>query len=534
MVQNAKSTNLNTYLDVYSFKGKNLHEWYKSKKSWPVNSNEIYEVQEEVRLIYESWINRLPDSISNPLVVLYKLKIKIEHLILMQIAIEKSSKKSILYGDKSLLNIQIYNGSAKKNDLRSFINSGLLANKVDFKTNLKQSLKTFINKIRFFEFNLNFLSKKCNEYYSIINYPHEDLVRYTKINNKKFHFIYPYLFFSKKKTTLNNKDKESFSKLVDKDLKDLMKTKDCSSIKNYIPMITDIIWELIVAADKNINKAEEYFMKNEKKGIVITSLGTIESRLIAMAAKNCDLQVIGSVHGNNTGFSLSKTNIYLEMSLCDKYILQTTGSKKLYEKFIRKNDINVKAILESQEMEKYVVPPITKSNTLDQTKMINVMVLEYPLTEHFYQYKHLFWPLQLRLALDIGNSLKDNRINSIIKLHPDRLEESKNLYSEYYMNVLEEKFEEVFEKADVLIFTHLFSTTFSLALATNKPIVVFSTYLDNLEPEVISLLSGRCIVIKSKISSEGNLQFSKKEILEKCIKAQKYDISYDIIKELMS
>ena len=114
MVQNAKSTNLNTYLDVYSFKGKNLHEWYKSKKSWPVNSNEIYEVQEEVRLIYESWINRLPDSISNPLVVLYKLKIKIEHLILMQIAIEKSSKKSILYGDKSLLNIQIYNGSAKK------------------------------------------------------------------------------------------------------------------------------------------------------------------------------------------------------------------------------------------------------------------------------------------------------------------------------------------------------------------------------------------------------------------------------------
>ena len=522
-----------THLDVYSFKEKGLLKWYKSKNSWPVDSHQIQKVQEEVRLIYESWIKKLPDSISNPLIVLYKLKIKIEHLILMQIAIEKSSKKSIIYSNKSLLSILINEGSAKKEDLSSFINKGLHA-KVNSKTIVKQSLKTFINKIRFFEFNFNLSSNKSNEYYSIINYPHENLIQYAKKNNKLFHFIYPYLLFSKKKTTLNSKDKNSFSKLVGKDLKDLVKTKNCSSINNYIPIIIDIIWELILAADQNIKQVEEYFSRNVKKEILITSIGTLESRLIAMGAKNCNLPVIGAVHGNNTGFSLSKTNIYLEMSLCKKYILQTRGSKKLYERFIKKNKIKIETYLESQEIKKYVVPLPKNKPRLSDTALINVMVLEYPLTEHFYQYKYLFWPLQLRLALDIGNSLKHKRINSIIKLHPDRLKESRSLYSPYYTQVWEQKFEMVFDKADVLIFTHLFSTTFSLALASNKSIIIFSLYLEDLESEVVSLLSKRCIVIQSRLNSDGNLQFSQNELLEKCIKAHEYDVSYDVIKKLMS
>ena len=59
MVQNAKSTNLNTYLDVYSFKGKNLHEWYKSKKSWPVNSNAS--TREKAEEISKSRIPNFPN-----------------------------------------------------------------------------------------------------------------------------------------------------------------------------------------------------------------------------------------------------------------------------------------------------------------------------------------------------------------------------------------------------------------------------------------------------------------------------------------
>ena len=198
---NDKKLDSFTQLDVYSFKEKGLSKWYKSKKPWPLDSHQIYKVQEEVRLVYDSWIKKLPDSISKPLIVLYKLKIKIEHLILMQIAIEESSKKPIIYSNESLLHILINKGSARKEDLSSYINKGLYAN-VDFKTIVKQRLKTFINKIRFFEFNFNLLSKSSNDYYSIINYPHEDLIVYTKNQNKNFHFIYPYLLFFKKKKQL--------------------------------------------------------------------------------------------------------------------------------------------------------------------------------------------------------------------------------------------------------------------------------------------------------------------------------------------
>ena len=242
MIQDDKNLNSFTYLDVYSFKEKGLTNWYNSKKSWPLDSNEIEQVQEEVRIIYESWITNLPDSISNPLIVLYKLKIKIEHLILMQIAINKSSKESIRYSNKSLLSILINEESAKKKDLSLFINKGLLAQKVVFKTIIKENLKTLINKIRFLEFNLDFLSNRSNECYSIINYPHEDLIQYSRKNNKKFHFIYPYLLFSKKTTTLKSKDKNSFFQLVGKDLKALVAGKKCSSINNYIPMIIEIMW----------------------------------------------------------------------------------------------------------------------------------------------------------------------------------------------------------------------------------------------------------------------------------------------------
>jgi CDP-glycerol glycerophosphotransferase (TagB/SpsB family) len=116
--------------------------------------------------------------------------------------------------------------------------------------------------------------------------------------------------------------------------------------------------------------------------------------------------------------------------------------------------------------------------------------------------------MHLEFNIRRAKALKENNnIKLILKKHPDRLEESKGIYDEYYDELVTRPFEDVYDDADLFIFSEISTTTFGFAVMTNKPIIIFSDALKFVWNDVERMLRKRCIVIESSLSTDGKLMF---------------------------
>ena len=101
-----------------------------------------------------------------------------------------------------------------------------------------------------------------------------------------------------------------------------------------------------------------------------------------------------------------------------------------------------------------------------------------------------------------------------MKLHPDRIRESGDLYDNYFDEWIADPFEEVHEMADAFLFTEVGSSTFGFALLTNRPVIFFDTMLNMLWEEVHEPLHKRCRIIPSQLTSEGRWVFDEDALVE--------------------
>ena len=161
-------------------------------------------------------------------------------------------------------------------------------------------------------------------------------------------------------------------------------------------------------------------------------------------------------------------------------------------------------------------------------KLKKIMVVEYPLTETRHNI-YSFWPYQLQLMLKVGQFLNDKGIATIMKRHPDRLTESDGLYDNVYNEQLVEPFEDIFDQADAYFFMNITSTTFGFAMTTNRPIFIFSTWLDEVWEDMVPLLCKRCITIPSWIDSEGKLCFDENYFNDMLKSESIWKINYDAV-----
>jgi hypothetical protein len=77
------------------------------------------------------------------------------------------------------------------------------------------------------------------------------------------------------------------------------------------------------------------------------------------------------------------------------------------------------------------------------------------------------------------------------------------------------------------------STTFGFAFTTNRPIFIFSTWLDDVWEEMIPMLKTRCNIIPSMIDSNGILKFDKEKLIAKINSKKEWEIDYSIVNEFM-
>ena len=103
------------------------------------------------------------------------------------------------------------------------------------------------------------------------------------------------------------------------------------------------------------------------------------------------------------------------------------------------------------------------------------MVMGYPMnstryTDDVYCFFHYALKLQIQLLIN----LKNLGYYTIYKSHPDRLLEVGNLMHNFADECNNNKFENVWDKADALVFTITTSTTFGFAITTPLPIVLIN------------------------------------------------------------
>ena len=242
---------------------------------------------------------------------------------------------------------------------------------------------------------------------------------------------------------------------------------------------------------------------------------------------------IGSTHGNSIGLHDSLLHAIIDLSIVDKYLVATNSVVENYVRLKQKylKGINNPEIISINS--EYYRNLATKHKSLETKSQIkNIMVIEYPLTETRHNI-YSFWPYQLELMIRVGKFLSKQGLHTILKRHPDRLQESEGLYEEYYSENIKEPFETVFNKADAYMFMNISSTTFGFALTTNRPIFIFSTWLEDIWDEMVTVIKKRCIIIPSKIDSNGLLQFDKKFFLERIKSKEIWNIDYEIVNKFM-
>ena len=82
---------------------------------------------------------------------------------------------------------------------------------------------------------------------------------------------------------------------------------------------------------------------------------------------------------------------------------------------------------------------------------------------------------KLKLQINILKKLKKMGYYTIYKAHPDRIIEIGSLMNDYADECdNNNKFENVWNKADALIFTYCTTTTFGFAITTPLPIVLLN------------------------------------------------------------
>ena len=118
------------------------------------------------------------------------------------------------------------------------------------------------------------------------------------------------------------------------------------------------------------------------------------------------------------------------------------------------------------------------------------------------------------MEVELLSILIKNNYQVIYKAHPDTLKETEKLFSGSGCERVTDKFENVWDDCDCVLFPHVFSTAFGLSLMTPKHIVAFS-WKDNAvwRPEALGILKKRASILEVEIDGNGKPVFDRARLL---------------------
>ena len=251
------------------------------------------------------------------------------------------------------------------------------------------------------------------------------------------------------------------------------------------------------------------------KKIYFTDDVQLYHRLIATAARQKGILTFKFDHGNNFYLKKNKLNKFF-LSNYDFNICENQNSFKVLNQIYKKNKI----FLKNSNVKFQNIPFKKKFKKKFNIKNKTVMLIGFPMTTYRYLgSEDLFWHNEFLLELQILKSLKKNGYKILYKIHPSVLG-WEHILKNFVDEIVYTNFESCWKKADLFIFTNIGSTTFTYALSTNIPIILFENKKnENWNTCVYRYIKKRCALIC--YDKDKNLKdFSEKSFLQKISKTK--------------
>jgi len=271
------------------------------------------------------------------------------------------------------------------------------------------------------------------------------------------------------------------------------------------------------------------FNKFKPKKLLVTGLGNPIHRIFCFAWRYAGGEVIGFSHGNTYSNHYS-TKIFTELSTVDLFVSTSRGHKELLCQAVKDFSLDLKNCKITYIKNNIYKPLFRKLQKDIPVKNIkNIMVVGTVVKNYFtvdaeyHTFSFLYNDIQLI------NILKKAGYYAIYKPRPETMHETYGIFEIYADVVLKEKFEDVYNSADCLVFSSPYSTAFGFSLLSNKPIVLLNAEGYHWYPRAYELIKKRCSVVDAK-SVDGRIVFDEKDVLN-AVQESINNINYDILYE---
>jgi hypothetical protein len=312
--------------------------------------------------------------------------------------------------------------------------------------------------------------------------------------------------------------------------------------KKY-PIIKNSLFE---AFEKGINQSFEcssgffksniaFFSKIKRKTLLVTGIGNSIYRLFCSAWRYSGGEVIGFVHGNS--YCTAYTPRYVTdgfLSNLNQYVTTSKGSEKILKQAVEDFPLGLKTDTNITHSTQNIYYPLYKElqKCIPVREIKKVMIIGFPMDDYMYAWlpeRYTFSSLHLELRL--VKLLKASGYYVIYKAHPDRISEVEGIFEGYADKVFKkERFEDVYDMADCLLFSHAYTTTFGFSLLSKKPIVLINVTGETWFPKAFELLKKRCCIIDAEPDDSGRILFNDQDVID-AVGTSLNNIDYEILHE---
>lgn len=286
-------------------------------------------------------------------------------------------------------------------------------------------------------------------------------------------------------------------------------------LPKYADFVRQLSSETLTAFAAQINYLRSRLRKKRPMTVMMNWIGTPTTRALCVALRQSGGQAIGFPHGHNFGQEQAVALVINEMSLVDTFVAPTVGSQALFERqqALAPSTMRPTHVVASRYAHWGTVYARTQRQSVQPREIKRLMILEYPLVQQRHYGVYGYWAYQLKLTIRVATIVRENGLHTILKRHPGRLAESEGIYDAFFDELIASRFESEHDEADAYLFTSAISTTFAMALLTHRPIITFSSLLDQLWDDARQALEKRCRIVPSWFDEQGELQFDPSDLM---------------------
>jgi len=254
------------------------------------------------------------------------------------------------------------------------------------------------------------------------------------------------------------------------------------------------------------------------KNFVGQSVGNIEARAIGLSMRlinNGKFYGFGHAHDIGIGITIADNVTAQILNPITEFLTPSHFMKKLVINLSKTTpNLNERLKISTYKQSKLSF----KQLEFKDKSVKKVFIYEHGLIERRFKGDCLHWPYQINLIQQLSDTFlknkKQRQYSVALKGNPSHLELTHRFYEGFFDEIVETKFEDVVEEADLLIFPHIISTSSLIpALASSCYIIIFEEVLTHCWQSVAPLLRERCMILTSSRNQDDSIRYDEEELL---------------------